>query len=237
MANIKFFPYDRMNTLAIWNHRHPINTMLVPANTVGDVQQGIMSQVAKHHPEMMARYVRMCLSGEVVLGKVVVMRPNPNPNKIQYFFLPLRTVSNDPPSNEALVDGLRDVVRLAKKYHVSGIASMKLGCGSNPDFHIAWSFAGAAMVHYLNMLSCPVAIHIGTSDPIPQAPISTVSVQLDVPPVVVEKAPAPIVAKRSTIAEQIAALIRSRPVKSSDGTDLTDEEREELIISLNDGIV
>jgi hypothetical protein len=186
IKNVTFHAYDRTSA-TILDLMDDKNTFLVGANTVGDVQQGFMTQIAKKYPEMMRRFVHMCIRGKVELGRVKVLRPNPNPDNIQFFFCPLRTVSNDPPSFLALTQCLEDVVSIAARYHVNGIASHKLGCGSNPDFYLSWANVGNAMAHFLTQLDVPVSVIIGTKDGIPE--LAKVEQPVVVEPVVVIEEP------------------------------------------------
>jgi hypothetical protein len=170
-GNVHFYGYDR-RLPAIWDTRY--NTIAIPANSTGYLQQGMMTQLARRYPAVVKEYMARCEAGEAVMGKVMVIRPALSPKGIdqrliQFFFCPIKAEKNDKPSIDALVSCLKDIVAIAATFNCNGIATGAMGCGSNPDFYLSWSEVGSAMLEQFSKLSIPVNVIMGKGDEVPTA--------------------------------------------------------------------
>lgn len=111
-----------------------VDALVNTVNTKGVMGKGLALQFKKAFPENFSEYVRACHAGEVVPGKMHVVRRLMAPRFIINF--PTKTTWQHSSRMSYITDGLVDLIRQVKELGISSIAVPPLGCGNGG---LAWS--------------------------------------------------------------------------------------------------
>ncbi len=111
-----------------------VDALVNTVNTQGVMGKGLALQFKKAFPEAFQSYERACKAGEVVPGKMHVVRRLTAPRFIINF--PTKKHWRHPSKLEYVRDGLRDLVDQVRALEIHSIAIPPLGCGHGG---LAWS--------------------------------------------------------------------------------------------------
>lgn len=104
-----------------------VDALVNTVNTQGVMGKGLALQFKKAFPEAFQSYERACKAGEVVPGKMHVVRRLTAPRFIINF--PTKKHWRNPSKLEYIRDGLRDLVDQVRSLEIRSIAIPPLGCG------------------------------------------------------------------------------------------------------------
>lgn len=104
-----------------------VDALVNPVNTQGVMGKGLALQFKRAFPDVFQSYVRACKAGEVVTGKVHVVRRSVAPRFILGF--PTKQHWRHPSKLEYIRDGLDDLVQQVRALEIQSIAIPPLGCG------------------------------------------------------------------------------------------------------------
>lgn len=104
-----------------------VDALVNPVNTQGVMGKGLALQFKKAFPDAFQSYVRACEAGEVVPGKMHVVRRLMAPRFILNF--PTKKHWRNPSKLEYIRDGLDDLVQQVRALEIQSIAVPPLGCG------------------------------------------------------------------------------------------------------------
>lgn len=105
-----------------------VDALVNPVNTEGVMGKGLALQFKKAFPESFSAYERACKLGEVVTGRMNVVRRLASPRFIINF--PTKRHWRNPSRLDYVRDGLRDLVDQVRALEVKSIAIPPLGCGN-----------------------------------------------------------------------------------------------------------
>lgn len=105
-----------------------VDALVNTVNTEGVMGKGIALQFKKAFPENFSSYERACKAGEVVVGRVHVVRRLASPRFIINF--PTKKHWRQPSKLEFVRDGLVDLVATVRAHGIQSIAIPPLGCGN-----------------------------------------------------------------------------------------------------------
>jgi O-acetyl-ADP-ribose deacetylase (regulator of RNase III) len=114
---------------------------------VGVMGKGLALQFKKAFPENFAAYERACKAGEVVVGRMYVVRRLASPRFIINF--PTKKDWHQPSRIEYIRDGLRDLADQIRILGIESIAVPPLGCGNGG---LDWSIVRSLIVEALSGL-------------------------------------------------------------------------------------
>jgi O-acetyl-ADP-ribose deacetylase (regulator of RNase III) len=105
-----------------------VDALVNTVNTEGVMGKGLALQFKKAFPENFVSYERACKAGEVVTGRMHVVKRLASPRFIINF--PTKKHWRHPSKLEYLRDGLRDLVAQVRALGIKSIAVPPLGCGN-----------------------------------------------------------------------------------------------------------
>jgi O-acetyl-ADP-ribose deacetylase (regulator of RNase III) len=105
-----------------------VDALVNTVNTVGVMGKGLALQFKNAFPENFASYERACKAGEVVTGRMHVVRRLAAPRFIINF--PTKQHWRQPSKLEYVRDGLRDLGTQIRTLGIASIAVPPLGCGN-----------------------------------------------------------------------------------------------------------
>ena len=104
-----------------------VDALVNPVNCVGVMGKGLALQFKRAFPHAFQEYAKACKAGEVVPGKVHVVRRSTSPETIFHF--PTKKHWRHPSRLEWVVDGLADLKKQVRELEIASIAIPALGCG------------------------------------------------------------------------------------------------------------
>ena len=104
-----------------------VDALVNTVNTVGVMGKGLALQVRKAFPEVFASYQQACKAGEVVVGRMHIVRRPTAPRFIVNF--PTKQHWRQPSQLAYVRDGLRDLIHQIRVLQIASIAMPPLGCG------------------------------------------------------------------------------------------------------------
>jgi O-acetyl-ADP-ribose deacetylase (regulator of RNase III) len=104
-----------------------VDALVNPVNTVGVMGKGLALQVKKALPEVFAAYARACTAGEVVVGRMHIVRRQAPPRFVLNF--PTKEHWRQPSKLAYIHGGLRDLVDRVRELEIQSIAVPPLGGG------------------------------------------------------------------------------------------------------------
>lgn len=105
-----------------------VDALVNTVNTEGVMGKGIALQFKKAFPENFASYERACKAGEIVVGRVHIVRRLASPRFIINF--PTKKHWRQPSRLSYIREGLRDLAAQVGKLGIESIALPPLGCGN-----------------------------------------------------------------------------------------------------------
>lgn len=105
-----------------------VDALVNPVNTEGVMGKGLALQFKKAFPDAFVAYERACAAGEVVTGRMHVVRRVAAPRFIINF--PTKKHWRQPSRIEYVRDGLIDLIALVRELGIRSIAVPPLGCGN-----------------------------------------------------------------------------------------------------------
>ena len=137
----------------------PAQTLVNTVNTVGVMGKGIAAVFKRLYPAMFKEYRRLCLSGELTVGKLYIYRTE---NKIVVNF-PTKKDWHQPSRVEFIEAGLKKFSKFYQDYGISSVSFPQLGCGHG---ELSWEKqVQPVMERYLRNIPIPVYIHIYEKSP------------------------------------------------------------------------
>ena len=125
-------------------------------NTVGVMGKGIALQFKERFPLNFKLYADACKKGEVLIGKMFVVKENSfNGEKIIINF-PTKTEWYKKSQYSYIEEGLKDLVNVIRKYEIQSIAIPPLGSGNGG---LVWSKVKSLMNEYLQDLPIEILIY------------------------------------------------------------------------------
>lgn len=103
-----------------------VDALVNTVNTVGVMGKGLALQVRKAFPEVFASYQQACKAGEVVVGRMHIVRRPTAPRFIVNF--PTKQHWRQPSQLAYVRDGLRDLIHQIRVLQIASIAVPPLGC-------------------------------------------------------------------------------------------------------------
>jgi O-acetyl-ADP-ribose deacetylase (regulator of RNase III) len=111
-----------------------VDALVNTVNTEGVMGKGLALQFKKAFPENFTSYERACKAGEVVPGRMHIVRRLASPRFIINF--PTKKHWRQPSRLQYISEGMRDLVAWVRKLEIRSIAVPPLGCGNGG---LAWS--------------------------------------------------------------------------------------------------
>ncbi|MDP1826592.1 MAG: macro domain-containing protein [Archangium sp.] len=105
-----------------------VDALVNTVNSEGVMGKGIALQFKKAFPENFSSYERACKAGEVVPGRVHIVRRLASPRFIINF--PTKKHWRNPSKLEYIRDGLADLILRVRELGIESIAIPPLGCGN-----------------------------------------------------------------------------------------------------------
>lgn len=130
----------------------PAQTLVNTVNTVGVMGKGIALTFKSVYPEMFKRYVELCETGELDIGRLFLYR---TPNKLILNF-PTKKNWRNPSKLEYIEAGLQTFVRMYQEAGIHSIAFPPLGCGNG---ELDFKDVRSVMERYLSEVNIPVFIY------------------------------------------------------------------------------
>jgi O-acetyl-ADP-ribose deacetylase (regulator of RNase III) len=119
-------------------------------NTVGVMGKGIALQFKEKFPINNKIYVSACKSGEMIIGKMLVVKDHTTDGAKLIINFPTKTEWFKKSQYEFIEEGLKDLVRVIREYNITSISIPPLGCGNGG---LKWDKVKALMEKYLGDLS------------------------------------------------------------------------------------
>lgn len=108
----------------------PNQALVNTVNTVGVMGKGIALQFKERFPVNFKVYEKACKSGEVKVGKMLVVKENILEGEKVIINFPTKTEWFKKSQYSYIEEGLKDLVRVIKEYKISSIAIPPFGCGN-----------------------------------------------------------------------------------------------------------
>ena len=130
-------------------------------NCVGVMGKGIALQFKKLYPDMFEAYKKVCIRGELIVGKIFVYPVTSlTPNTTKYIFnFPTKDHWRDPSEMEYIQSGLIYLAYCLGKYKVKSIAIPALGCNNGG---LDWPKVRTVVMSRLQQLQNDVDIRLYT---------------------------------------------------------------------------
>ena len=111
-----------------------VDALVNTVNTEGIMGKGLALQFKKAFPETFQSYERASKAGEIVIGRMHIVRRLASPRYIINF--PTKKHWRHPSKLQYISDGLRDLISQVRALGITSIAIPPLGCGNGG---LAWS--------------------------------------------------------------------------------------------------
>ncbi|MCB4805632.1 O-acetyl-ADP-ribose deacetylase (regulator of RNase III) [Methylobacterium brachiatum] len=130
----------------------PAQTLVNTVNTVGVMGKGIAKEFKDRYPAMYAEYRRVCMNGELTIGRLQLWRGNDH----WILNFPTKTTWRQPSKIAYLERGLETFSKSYKQMGISSVAFPPLGCGNG---NLDWWDVKPLMENFLQPLEITVYIH------------------------------------------------------------------------------
>ena len=104
-----------------------VEALVNPVNTQGVMGKGLALEFKRAFPDAFKAYANACVRGEVMTGRMHVVRRASPPRFILHF--PTKRHWRDPSKLEYVSSGLEDLVRSVRELRIASLAVPALGCG------------------------------------------------------------------------------------------------------------
>lgn len=118
-------------------------------NTVGVMGKGIALQFKERFPMNFKIYKAACKKGEMLVGKMLVVKENTLNGEKLIINFPTKTEWFKKSEYSYIEDGLKDLANVIEKYKIKSIAIPPLGCGNGG---LKWEKVKPMMEKYLGQL-------------------------------------------------------------------------------------
>lgn len=126
-------------------------------NTVGVMGKGIALQFKNQFPNNFKAYKKACKDGEIAIGKLFVFEEsNLLSGKKIIINFPTKTKWSAPSQYSYIEEGMKDLVRIIKKYKITSLAIPPLGSGNGG---LDWNKVKYIMEHYLSGIDINIFIY------------------------------------------------------------------------------
>jgi len=125
-------------------------------NTVGVMGKGIALQFKKRFPMNYKLYSEACKKGEVVIGKMFVVKENTFKGEKMIINFPTKTAWFKKSQYTFIEEGLKDLVKVIDQYKIKSIAIPPLGSGNGG---LKWDKVKSMMNEYLGHLETEIIIY------------------------------------------------------------------------------
>ena len=122
-------------------------------NCVGVMGKGVALEFKKHFPEMFQDYEQRCKRGEVKLGRPYLYKALV-PLSILNF--PTKDHWRSVANLEAIVEGLKYLLRHYHEWGITSLAVPPLGCGQG---QLEWRVVGPTLYRHLSRMDIPVELY------------------------------------------------------------------------------
>lgn len=119
-------------------------------NTVGVMGKGIALQFKERFPMNFKIYAAACKKGEMVVGKMLVVKENSLKGEKIIINFPTKIEWFKKSQYSYIEDGLKDLAKVIEEYNIKSIAIPPLGCGNGG---LRWEKVKPMMDKYLGQLS------------------------------------------------------------------------------------
>jgi O-acetyl-ADP-ribose deacetylase (regulator of RNase III) len=128
----------------------PTQALVNTVNTVGVMGKGIALQFKERFPLNFKIYEKACKTGEMKIGKMLVVKENTLEGEKIIINFPTKTEWFKKSQYSYIEEGLKDLVSVIKEYNISSIAIPPLGCGNGG---LQWTKVKVMMDAFLSSLS------------------------------------------------------------------------------------
>lgn len=128
----------------------PTDALVNTVNTVGVMGKGIALQFKERFPLNFKVYEKASKSGEVRIGKMLVVKENTLEGEKLIINFPTKTDWFKKSQYNFVEDGLKDLVKVIEQYKIKSIAIPPLGCGNGG---LQWTKVKVLMEKYLGGLN------------------------------------------------------------------------------------
>ena len=125
-------------------------------NCVGIMGKGIALSFKKKFPNMFLQYKEACSLKLIRPGKVSIYQINDSLNTRYIINFPTKDHWRQKSRLSYISEGLKDLVRVIDKYHISSIAIPMLGCGNGG---LNWNDVIELIEFFLSDLNCSVYVY------------------------------------------------------------------------------
>lgn len=125
-------------------------------NTVGVMGKGIALQFKERFPMNYKLYSEACKKGEVVIGKMFVVKENTFKGEKIIVNFPTKTEWFKKSQYNYIEEGLKDLIKVIDKYKIKSIAIPPLGSGNGG---LKWDKVKSMMNEYLGELAIEIIIY------------------------------------------------------------------------------
>ena len=125
-------------------------------NTVGVMGKGIALQFKERFPVNYKLYSEACKKGEVVIGKMFVVKENTFKGEKIIINFPTKTEWFKKSQYSYIEDGLKDLIKVIDQYKIKSIAIPPLGSGNGG---LKWEKVKSLMNEYLGDLETEIIIY------------------------------------------------------------------------------
>ena len=119
-------------------------------NTVGVMGKGIALQFKERFPMNFKIYATACKKGEMLIGKMLVVKENTLTGEKLIINFPTKTEWFKKSQYSYIEDGLKDLAKVIEEYSIKSIAIPPLGCGNGG---LKWEKVKPMMDKYIGQLS------------------------------------------------------------------------------------
>lgn len=127
----------------------PTQALVNTVNTVGVMGKGIALQFKEHFPNNFKVYEKASKSGEVSVGKMLVVKESTLEGDRLIINFPTKTEWYKKSQYSYIEEGLKDLVRVIHEYRIESIAIPPLGCGNGG---LKWDKVKLLLEKYLHPL-------------------------------------------------------------------------------------
>ncbi len=122
-------------------------------NCVGVMGKGVALEFKKHFPEMFQDYEQRCKRGEVKLGRPYLYKTLVPPSILNF---PTKDHWRSVANLEAIVEGLKYLLRHYHEWGITSLAVPPLGCGQG---QLEWRVVGPTLYRHLSRMDIPVELY------------------------------------------------------------------------------
>lgn len=127
----------------------PVEALVNTVNTIGVMGKGIALQFKERFPENRLAYERACKAGQVVIGKMLVVKEHTTAGDKIIINFPTKTEWFKKSQYSFIEAGLKDLVRVIQELNIKSIAIPPLGCGNGG---LRWDKVKAMIENHLGSL-------------------------------------------------------------------------------------